>query len=202
MSNTSYRRLQKGEIVLPTDELYDDAKKAWVAPVGSVGKPAPDPSFTAHRQFRRAVDFFSPAAIGKRLATQDNMATAHPIFVVEQKKRIYGFDPSYVDAGDEHIVWIECDDFSEVRDYEERKDLEDEYQETGRERDGYSRTVFQDHWEWVQPFFTREAAELYIAQNKHNLKSPRVYCHSAYRNREWQVALEMFDEAALAESQP
>lgn len=51
----AYRRLKKGEIVLETDEYYDDAKKAWVPPTGSVGGEAPDPAYTAHRQFRRAI---------------------------------------------------------------------------------------------------------------------------------------------------
>lgn len=194
-----FRRLKEGEIVLETDQYYDDHKRAWVAPQGSVGGPAPNPSYTAHRQFRRPVDFFDPAALGYRLRTQDNMGTAHPIFVVEQKVRVYGFDPDYVDAGDEHIVWIECDDFSEVRDHEERQELEDEFQSTGRQREGYSRTVWQEHWEWVQPFFTREAAELYLAQNAHNLKSPRIYCHSGYRNREWQQVMAMLIQLSQAQ---
>lgn len=54
-SEKHYRRLKKGEIVLETDEYYDDAKKAWVSPTGSVGGGAPDPAYTAHRQFRRAI---------------------------------------------------------------------------------------------------------------------------------------------------
>lgn len=54
---TGYRLLTKGEIVQPTDEyLKDDVSPAvWVPVAHSVGKPAPDPQFTAHRKFRRAV---------------------------------------------------------------------------------------------------------------------------------------------------
>lgn len=52
---TRYRGLRKGETVLATDEIYDDARKEWCSAEGQVGKPAPDPRFTAHRQFRRAL---------------------------------------------------------------------------------------------------------------------------------------------------
>lgn len=50
-----YRLLKKGEIVLATDEYYDDAKKEWVVPQGSIGSPAPDPRYTSHRLFRRKI---------------------------------------------------------------------------------------------------------------------------------------------------
>ncbi len=51
-----FRRLEMGEIVLVTDEIYDDHKRAWVDPEWSVGKPAPDPAYTSHRQFRREIN--------------------------------------------------------------------------------------------------------------------------------------------------
>lgn len=50
-----FRHLEEGEIVLATDEIYDDHKRAWVAPVLCVGKPAPNPCYTSHRQFRREI---------------------------------------------------------------------------------------------------------------------------------------------------
>ena len=37
----------------------------------------------------------------QRLNTQDNRATAHPIFLVQQEHRIYGMDPDYTDK----CVW-------------------------------------------------------------------------------------------------
>jgi len=52
-----FRRLEMGEIVLATDEIYDDHKREWVEPTWSVGKPAPDPDYTSHRQFRREIIF-------------------------------------------------------------------------------------------------------------------------------------------------
>jgi hypothetical protein len=51
-----FRRLEMGEIVLATDEIYDDHKREWVEPIWSVGDPAPDPAYTSHRQFRREIN--------------------------------------------------------------------------------------------------------------------------------------------------
>ena len=46
-------------------------------------------------------------------------------------------------------------------------------------------------WEYVQPFFTLKGAERYIEDNRHNLRQPRVYIYSAYRNYEWQAIRKM-----------
>jgi len=53
---SEFRRLEMGEIVLATDEIYDDHKREWVEPEWSVGEPAPDPDYTSHRQFRRKIN--------------------------------------------------------------------------------------------------------------------------------------------------
>jgi hypothetical protein len=60
--NNAYRLLKEGEIVLETDEILDDHGR-WMKPVYSVGKPAPNPLYTSHRQFRRRIDH--PADEGK-----------------------------------------------------------------------------------------------------------------------------------------
>lgn len=56
MAENKWRRLEEGEIVLATDEIYDDAKDAWVPPTNSIGHKAPSPLYTSHRQFRRKID--------------------------------------------------------------------------------------------------------------------------------------------------
>jgi len=118
-------------------------------------------------------------AIGKELITQDNLATAEPIFVVEQRQRIYGemtgFEPTQ--------VWI--DDEGHEADEEESKKLY--HEATKREVDGWDLVGFTDIWIRVQPFFTRKAADAYLKANAHNMKAPRVYVDSAYRNKEWQA---------------
>lgn len=108
--------------------------------------------------------------IGKLLLTQDNRITADPIFVVQQRHRIYGFDPDYSDD----VVWLdeECNEM----------DCGDE---EGEESE-YTRTAYVDQWEFVTACFTEAAADAYIAANSHNLKEPRVYVESGHRNQEWK----------------
>jgi hypothetical protein len=50
-----YRRLEEGEIILPTDEVQNDdgSWKLTRPEVGFAGAKAPDPSYTSHRVYRR-----------------------------------------------------------------------------------------------------------------------------------------------------
>lgn len=51
-----YRQLQKDEIILETDEIMKD-DGTWKKDAGMcAGTPAPDPSFTSHRWYRRLKD--------------------------------------------------------------------------------------------------------------------------------------------------
>lgn len=49
----AYRRLEEGEIILSTDEVYNDVTKTWHRSEHCVGKPAPNPNYTSHRTYRR-----------------------------------------------------------------------------------------------------------------------------------------------------
>lgn len=125
--------------------------------------------------------------MGALIATQDNRATSDPIFVVQQRERIYGMDPAYFGGSSGGIEWIHDDEPDCSADDETGKRLESLFGEDGEdEREGYRRVCYVERWEWVQPFFTEKGANDYITANRHNLKEPRVYVASAYRNREWQ----------------
>jgi hypothetical protein len=50
----NFRILEKDEIIRETDQYYDDAKHEWVATI-CAGQKAPDPAYTAHRIYRRAI---------------------------------------------------------------------------------------------------------------------------------------------------
>jgi hypothetical protein len=132
-----------------------------------------------------SADMFSPLSIGERLRVQDDRSTANPIFVVQKKLRIYGMDPDYA-TNDDDIVWVHCD--GPEADADERAELERKFDETGDVPEEWHRTGFLDTWEFVSAFFTEAAAQRYIDENKHNLKEPRVYVESGYRNKEWEVA--------------
>lgn len=138
--------------------------------------------------------------IAARMVAQDNRITADPIFVVEQRKRVYGFDPDY--ASDVDIVWVYDDgDLDEVP-ADEAKPLEEVYRSTREEPEGYRRLAFQDTWEFVTACFTERGCEDYIAANGHNLKEPRIYVHSAYRNREWRAIRQHLAEMSATSRDP
>lgn len=116
------------------------------------------------------------------IRTQDNRCAAHPIFTVQQKRRDYGYDPDYSDD----IAWLI--DGDAVTDQEEIQRLNEQYENDAVPGD-YTRTAYVDRWEFVTACFTEQGCKDYIAANGHNLKEPRIYVESGYRNAEWQSVL-------------
>lgn len=146
---------------------------------------------------------FEMAQIGERIRTQDNRITAHPIFEVQEQKRVYGIDTEY----DPKIAWLYSDESVEV-DSELAKLAEEFYEEHGAEpeyeqgeagtwilsegnHDTLRRVGYHEYWEYVQPFFTEAGAQRYIEENGHNHRGRlRIYAGSAFRNHEWQAIRE------------
>jgi len=97
--------------------------------------------------------------------------TAHPIFIVEERLRVYGMDHDHAE-GRVHLNRDrdECD----PNDY-----------------DADETVGYKDIWKWVQPFFTRQAAQQFIDQHSHNLSSPRIYVASGHNNVQWQEVRQM-----------
>lgn len=123
--------------------------------------------------------------IAKQIREQDNRITANPIFIVQQRHRQYGIDPNYC----EDIIWLHSDEGEPVDD-DEAERLEAEFKKTGDEPDGYTRTAYIDSWEFVTACFTEEGCKDYLRSNGHNLKEPRIYVESGFRNREWEFMRE------------
>ena len=120
--------------------------------------------------------------IANQLNTQNNHATSHPIFLVQQRHRIYGMDPEYTND----YEWSDTEDREAGEpDNFTIEDLDRSY-EVGGYIGTYEKVYYKDIWMFVQCFFTEEAAIQYIQANKHNLIAPRIYVESAYRNYEWQ----------------
>jgi hypothetical protein len=140
------------------------------------------------------------ATIAENLHTQDGRMTHLPIFMVQVKVRERG-DP---DNGDPYY-WVNRD--WERVDDEVGKRL-DEAEEKGnwgffhpddadefgrslpRDRCDYTKVYYQDVYHHQMPFFTEQGAKDYIAVNGHNLREPRIYVESGYRNREWEIVRE------------
>lgn len=115
----------------------------------------------------------------ERLRTQDPWATSHPIFTVQQRFRIWGIDPDYTET----FAWMNAED-QEV-DPAMAATLEAGLRAQAPTPDGYRRIGYLDTWDFVTACLTEAGAQAYIDLNRHNLRDPRIYVASGYRNQEW-----------------
>jgi hypothetical protein len=131
------------------------------------------------------------AEIQRRLATQDNRSTSHPIFIVQERIRETGWDTDYIEVGrGGGVAWVDSESPERLITESSNPGLfarleEFETDEPGRE-DMWIRTGYRDRWEFVQPFLTLEAAEAFRRREAHNLGETRVYVESGHRNPEWK----------------
>lgn len=165
---------------------------------------------------------FTLPEIGARIVADNHKnehCTAHPIFVVQRRRRTWGLDSEYTET----FSWFYGDENSELHGadleaaerffnlhFTSPKYVADgiAYGEGHSESDFgdaefYSdlrRVGYVDHWENDQPFFTRAGAERYIEENGHNLKFPRIYVECAFRNREWQALRKWLMDAATPQT--
>jgi len=133
--------------------------------------------------------------IGQRLlddARKNDHYTAHPVFIVEQRRDICGIDPDYT----EDIAWLDED--SERVSAEEAALLEARHDETGEVPAGFTRTGSTEHWKHVNTYLTHQAAMASIK----NGGDHRVVVESAYRNSEIQAVREFLMSLAAAPTQP
>jgi len=119
--------------------------------------------------------------ITDRLKTQDNRITAEPIFVVQQKRRVFGMDLAYSD----NIAWM--DDEGHQVTGEDAENMEKIFQENGVEPDDYRRVAYIDTWGFVSCFLTEQGAKDFIEAQKHNMHEPRIYVDSGHNNSEWKA---------------
>ena len=122
----------------------------------------------------------------KNLREQDNRITENPIFMLQVKERIYGFDDGY---SDNHI-WLDRGD--EIYDEDliaELNQKDENYDEIDKR---YYKCYYREEWLNKMPFFTEVGAKNYIAINGHNLGEHRIYVESGYRNAEWAMIREYF----------
>lgn len=113
-----------------------------------------------------------------RLRTQDNAATAHPVYTVQQKRRIFGLTDGWEDG----FVWIDEDgEVVEDEDLVELLEAND-----GDVPEGLRRVGYKDVYEHVTSCLTAHAAGQFIMRNSHNLCEPRLWIASAHNNFEWR----------------
>lgn len=136
------------------------------------------------------------AEIGNNINTQDNRITGHPIFVVEQQVRDFGYESDF--ASD--YVWIDYDNDHYEADEDEHKGLDIIYKDTGRSPNAWEMAFYKERWEFVTACFTEKGCEDYLAIDGHNLGKTRIYVHSGYRNYEWQQIREALGVGVVVEN--
>lgn len=117
--------------------------------------------------------------IARAMQSQDNRATANPLWELRVVRHHYGYNPDYADGTE----WRHCDGFT-ASDAEAEK-LEAEYQRTGKVPDEWARVGYRAVVEHHQTFLTQQGLDDYLAVNGHNVLPDRhVYVNCAYRNAE------------------
>jgi hypothetical protein len=118
-------------------------------------------------------------ALGKLLREQDNRMTHNPIFIVQQKRRIEGYENA------SEYTWFDGEN-NVVTDADKIEELDD-FESMGLDLEGYYKVGYYEYWEFVTACFTEEGCKDYLRQNRHNLGETRVYTASGYRNDEWET---------------
>jgi hypothetical protein len=143
------------------------------------------------------------ATIRRFLLAQDNAGTSHPVFVVQRRVREYGYDDDYHEST---ACWVNSDEQITLTAQEQSDETTwtfERLEQLSTELDvpeGWNRTHYVDRWEYVQPFFTRQGADDYIASERHNLGLARVVVESAHRNPEWQAIRALLMAQPLSET--
>jgi len=150
----------------------------WSATREAAAKPAPEPEPKLVKPDHGMGGYL--ANMGELIRTQNNRITDSPIFIVQQKRRIYGIEDGYCNS----FVWIDgensyTDEEKVARDAEraENEEPEAEYRQCG----------YIDIWEFVTACFTEQGCKDYLRQNAHNLREPRIYAEGSFRNTEWRT---------------
>lgn len=135
------------------------------------------------RKFYDAQVPYEFRVMAEQMRTQDNAATANPLFVVYEIDRIYGMDTDYAD---DNIVWVDAENDYIEADKKKHAALERYRAYFSAEPRGWQRTAYIERNRFAMACFTREAAEDYIRRNRHNMKRPHIFVeHIPYRN--WEM---------------
>ena len=128
------------------------------------------------------------------ILTQDNAATANPAYCVKERKKVFGVDKDYENDGYDWACladqesWSDGDAFHDALDTFANDLGEDEITINGSE---YEKVYYRFQERTVTTCFTREQAQRYIDENRHNLKNPSIYVESFNRNPEMLAVREL-----------
>lgn len=115
------------------------------------------------------------------LVNDDPRMTSHPIFVVQEKVYDYGYDSAF--ASD--YKWINYENDHEIASARKATKLDELDRGMKDIPDGWEQVYYKERWEFVTACFTEQGCENYLKINGHNLREPRIYVESGFRNNEW-----------------
>ena len=140
--------------------------------------------------------------IGEEIKTQDNRATADPIFILFDREKMptdshYSDDYIYIDVDDDnHEIDGNAKELRKyVKDTLETRQLPDDIDTMDEDKllelleryhkidKVYVKTIDV----FKQAFFTNKSAHEFMESNMHHFNDPYVYCDSLYRNYEMQA---------------
>lgn len=132
--------------------------------------------------------------ISRKLHSQDNQWTSHPMFEVRKRLQIHGVLADCAESWvwlDEEVCLVTDQTLIDSLDrHVEEHGFDFEYEVMDKENEtSYSRSYYRTKEVTVDgaTFFTRDAAEAYIKANqkRHN-EALYVFVESGWRNPEWQ----------------
>jgi len=130
--------------------------------------------------------------LAHELNTQDNRATAYPLFCVEVKRRIYGENMCNPDGS----IWVwpkdaECS-------FDTKEEAIAHFREYGYADaefiDKLEEIEYEEYWEFDTAHLTEKGANAYIRINGHNLPERRIYVTSQYRCHEFNDLIDWLKE--------
>lgn len=119
------------------------------------------------------------------LKVQNNRITSDVMFLVQEEVIDYGYEEGYADEFC-YVNQNDCEDIVMKGDKKFSYLNKQYFESYGGIGQKYRRIGLKRRYEFVQVFLTEQGAKLYIKRNRHNLKRPRIYGGSGYRNLEWQ----------------
>lgn len=120
--------------------------------------------------------------------------TSHPIFLVQKRTRIYGFDSEYSNQ----YFWCRADrDNGEYEADERTTKRLDALYEDGRDIKNWERIYYIDRWEYVNAHFTKEGALEFIKRKQHDYDELRVYVDSQYWCHEFNSIISALIEGKI-----
>lgn len=138
---------------------------------------------------------FSMADIGTRMVEQSNRSTQYVMFAIQVDVSVYV---------NEHSDW-EFKERSEYNDdyckncyalMDEGKDLPDDCDDCPSEQFNYFNVEEKLTVESVGLFFTEDACQKHIDENKHHYRNPQIYGVAAWRNPEMVAVMHHLIESA------